>query len=72
MWNFLKPAPHKDLLPEGKIDSSYKSLRWQVFIPYQLAYGASGNSSIQGYSMLRFEMVLKSYKRVSGKKWITE
>ena len=27
---------------------------WQVFIPYQLAYGESGNSSIQGYSMLRF------------------
>lgn len=26
---------------------------WQVFIPYQLAYGESGNSSIQGYSMLR-------------------
>ena len=24
MWNFLKPAPHKDLLPEGKIDSTYK------------------------------------------------
>lgn len=45
---------------------------WQVFIPYQLAYGESGNSSIQGYSMLRFEMVLKSYKRASGKKWITE
>ena len=45
---------------------------WQVFIPYQLAYGASGNSSIQGYSMLRFEMVLKSYKRASGKKWITK
>ena len=45
---------------------------WQVFIPYQLAYGESGNSSIQGYSMLRFEMVLKSYKGASGKKWITE
>lgn len=45
---------------------------WQVFIPYQLAYGERGNSSIQGYSMLRFEMVLKSYKRASGKKWITE
>ena len=45
---------------------------WQVFIPYQLAYGESGNSSIPGYSMLRFEMVLKSYKGASGKKWLTE
>ena len=38
MWNFLKPAPHKDLLPEGKIDSSYKSLRWQVFVGIFVGY----------------------------------
>ena len=38
MWNFLKPAPHKDLLPEGKIDSTYKSLRWQVFIGIFIGY----------------------------------
>lgn len=45
---------------------------WQVFMPADLAYGSSGNGSVPGYSMLRFEMVLKSYKRASGKKWITE
>ena len=38
MWNFLKPAPHKDLLPEGKIDSTYKSLRWQVFVGIFIGY----------------------------------
>lgn len=38
MWNFLKPAPHKDLLPESKIDSTYKSLRWQVFIGIFIGY----------------------------------
>ena len=38
MWNFLKPAPHKDLLPEGKIDSTYKSLRWQVFVGIFVGY----------------------------------
>lgn len=32
--------------------------RWEVYIPYQLAYGSSGNSSgtIPGYSTLKFEM----------------
>lgn len=45
---------------------------WQVFMPADLAYGSSGNGSVPAYSMLRFEMVLKSYKRASGKKWITE
>ena len=41
MWNFLKPAPHKDLLPEGKIDSTYKSLRWQVFVGIFIGYVAN-------------------------------
>lgn len=45
---------------------------WQVFMPADLAYGSSGNGTVPAYSMLRFEMVLKSYRRASGKKWITE
>lgn len=32
--------------------------RWMVFIPYQSAYGKSGSSSILGYSMLCFDMIV--------------
>ena len=32
MWNFLAPPAHKPELPANKIDSTYKSLRWQVFL----------------------------------------
>lgn len=31
MWNFLAPPAHKQELPAEKIDSAYKSYRWQVF-----------------------------------------
>ena len=34
---------------------------WMVYIPYQLGYGTTGNGSIPGYSMLRFELALDSY-----------
>lgn len=44
---------------------------WQVFIPANLAYGSSANSTIPAYSMLRFEMALTAYKRGKGS-WITE
>lgn len=36
--NFLKPAPHKELLPAEKIDSTYKRLRLKVFIGIFLGY----------------------------------
>ena len=32
MWNFLAPPAHKQELPAEKIDSAYKSYRWQVFL----------------------------------------
>ena len=32
--------------------------RWEVYIPYGLAYGTMGNSSIPGYSTLIFDMQL--------------
>ncbi|MGQ1910464.1 glycerol-3-phosphate transporter [Marinifilum sp. RC60d5] len=38
MIGFLKPAAHKELLPENKIDSSYKRLRLQVFVGIFLGY----------------------------------
>lgn len=42
---------------------------WMVFIPYQLAYGATqtSGSNIPAYSMLRFEIVLDSYYRPGQK-----
>ena len=33
--------------------------KWRVFIPYYLAYGSSGSSSIKAYSTLIFDMTLK-------------
>jgi FKBP-type peptidyl-prolyl cis-trans isomerase FklB len=33
--------------------------RWRVFIPYNLAYGSSGSSSIAAYSTLIFDIYLK-------------
>lgn len=38
MIGFLRPAVHKELLPENKIDSTYKRLRFQVFIGIFLGY----------------------------------
>lgn len=39
---------------------------WMVYIPYQLGYGTTGNTSagIPAYSMLRFEIALDSYYHV--------
>lgn len=33
--------------------------RWEVYIPYTLGYGTSGNGSIPGYSALIFDMQLE-------------
>ncbi|MCX6309743.1 MAG: FKBP-type peptidyl-prolyl cis-trans isomerase [Bacteroidia bacterium] len=33
--------------------------KWRVFIPYYLAYGSTGSSSIPAYSTLIFDMTLK-------------
>ena len=32
--------------------------RWMMYIPWQSAYGSSGNGSIPGYSALTFDMIL--------------
>ncbi len=52
MKNFLAPAPHKELLPEGKINSRYNYLRWQVFIGIFIGYA--------GYYLVRknFSLVM--------------
>lgn len=36
---------------------------WRVYIPYKLAYGESGNSSIKGYSTLIFDISLHAFYR---------
>jgi OPA family glycerol-3-phosphate transporter-like MFS transporter len=38
MWKFLRPEPHRPLLPAGEIDSRYRRLRWQVFIGIFVGY----------------------------------
>lgn len=38
MFNFFKPAAHKEKLPESRIDPEYKKLRLQVFIGIFLGY----------------------------------
>lgn len=38
MSNFLKPAAHKERLPESQIDPTYKRLRLQVFLGIFLGY----------------------------------
>lgn len=35
-----------------------KGDHWKVYIPYQLAYGEAGSSSIPGYSIIIFEMAV--------------
>lgn len=37
--------------------------RWKVYIPYNLAYGASKQSSIPAYSTLVFDITLHSFSR---------
>lgn len=70
--------PTKTTVNYGWIDGFTTALlgmhvgdHWQVFIPANLAYGSSVNSTIPAYSMLRFEMALTAYKRGKGS-WITE
>lgn len=40
--------------------------RWQLYIPSDLGYGTSGNSSIPGYSTLIFDVNLMKIKRLKG------
>ena len=40
MKNFFEPPPHKEQLPKGKIDGTYKRLRWQVFLGAFIGYAA--------------------------------
>lgn len=70
--------PTKTIINYGWIDGFTTALldmhvgdHWQVFIPANLAYGSSANSTVPAYSMLRFEMALTAYKRGKGS-WITE
>ena len=34
---------------------------WEVYMPYQLGYGAAGSSSIPGYSTLIYKMILQDF-----------
>ena len=37
--------------------------KWEVYIPWTLAYGETGSKSIPGFSVLKFEITLLSYAR---------
>ena len=45
MFAFFRPAAHKAPLPEEKIDSTYRRLRWQIFAGIFFGYA--------GYYLLR-------------------
>ena len=40
MFGIFKPAPHRELLPEEQIDSTYRKYRWQIFIGIFVGYAA--------------------------------
>lgn len=50
MIGFLKPAAHRELLPAGKVDATYRRLRLQVFIGIFLGYA--------GYYLVRKNFTL--------------
>lgn len=52
LLHFLRPAPHKERLPEKQIDPTYQKLRWQVFLGIFIGYA--------GYYLVRknFSMVM--------------
>ena len=56
MLKFLQPPAHKSELPAGKVDSTYKSLRWQVFLGIFIGYA--------GYYIVRknLSIILKILK----------
>ena len=37
--------------------------KWDVYVPWTLAYGETGSKSIPGFSVLKFEITLLSYAR---------
>ena len=45
MFAFFRPAAHQAPLPEEKIDSTYRRLRWQIFAGIFFGYA--------GYYLLR-------------------
>ena len=50
MWSFLRPEPHRPLLPKEQIDPTYKRLRVQVFIGIFIGYA--------GYYLVRKNFAL--------------
>ncbi|MDR0692944.1 MAG: glycerol-3-phosphate transporter, partial [Prevotellaceae bacterium] len=40
MKNILQPPAHKALIDEGKIDKTYRQMRWKVFLGAFLGYAA--------------------------------
>ena len=71
-YNLATMQPYDALPVNGYIDGVATALqhmsigdRWEVYIPYQLAYGKTGfaTGGIPGYSMLIFDVTLVGYSR---------
>lgn len=71
-YNLATMQPYDALPVSGYIDGVATALqhmsigdRWEVYIPYQLAYGKTGfaTGGIPGYSMLIFDVTLVGYSR---------
>ncbi len=62
MINFLKPPPHKELLPEGKIDPAYKRLRMQVFLGVFIGY-AGYYLVRKNFSLVMPDLIDQGYSR---------
>ena len=53
MWSFLRPEPHRPLLPKEQIDPTYKRLRVQVFIGIFIGYELCAGDALLGGNGVR-------------------
>ncbi len=62
MIGILKPAPHKPMLPEEKIDPTYKRLRLQVFLGIFIGY-AGYYLVRKNFSLVMPDLIEQGYSR---------
>lgn len=62
MISFLKPPPHKELLPKEKIDPAYKRLRLQVFLGIFIGY-AGYYLVRKNFSLVMPDLIAQGYSK---------
>ena len=69
--DYSSSNPNGYMLPitgwKTALQSMSKGDKWEVWIPYQLAYGRINSGSIPGYSTLVFEIEVVSVKNIDDK-----